>query len=295
MIGGPLSFIGGLFCLGASWVAKVKEDAIASYAEAKAAKEANEYKPPKYFPPMVAGDMVFSARTMYPRGFGGFDGEKINKFLLEDLSRMTPHETNEARAGNLVKYFLTQEGFEYPWKSIMYKHASPYKWEECTTDEFRTKEYFIIRECETIEELKEALGEDWAHYLDEYNAPYRFLKRAIEQKQIDDFPISRDKYWVPIEPPVENNVKREEWLKMNNGRRKKIKAAKELLVKAKAIMKEVADEERFSYDSLPDGLQMSERGYQMDDNADILATVHDLLEEANDSIEEALDELDGII
>lgn len=295
MIGGPLSFIGGLFCLGTSWVAKIKEDAIANYAEAKAAKEANTYRPPKYFPPMIIEDMIFSARTMLPKGFGGFDGDKINKFLLEQTPLLNPADVNEMRAGNLVKYFLKQEGFAYSWENIMYKYAIPHLWEECTTDEFRTKEYFIIRECETIDELKEALGEDWAHYLDEYNAPYAFIKRAIEKKQIDDFPIPRDKYWVPIEAPVENNEKREELLEMNNGRRKKIKAAKELLAKATAIMKEVANEERFAYDSLPDGLQMSERGCQMDDNADILDSVYELLEEANDNINDALEELESII
>lgn len=61
---------------------------------------------------------------------------------------------------------------------------------------------------------------------------------------------------------------------MNAERRKKIERALDLL-------REAAEEERASYDNLPEGIQESERGQKMEETADAL-------DEAVSSLEDAL-------
>ena len=49
-------------------------------------------------------------------------------------------------------------------------------------------------------------------------------------------------------------------------RRKQIQKALNLLAEAKDILEEVMNEEQEAFDNLPEGLQCSERGEQMEDN-----------------------------
>ncbi len=62
---------------------------------------------------------------------------------------------------------------------------------------------------------------------------------------------------------------------MNNARRKLLKQAIELLDKADELILEVLDDERDSYDNLPEMLQSSERGEKISSNIDKLQNIYE--------------------
>ena len=73
---------------------------------------------------------------------------------------------------------------------------------------------------------------------------------------------------------------------MNAARRKELKRALEMLDAAKTILEQVAEEEQEAYDNLPEGIQDSERGEQIYDNADTLSGYMDDLDDMMSAIEE---------
>ena len=76
---------------------------------------------------------------------------------------------------------------------------------------------------------------------------------------------------------------------MNAQRRKDIAKAIVLIEEAIAILDNVAEEEREAFDNLPESLQYSERGEQMDECADASEDVSreltDQIDNLNDAIE----------
>lgn len=74
---------------------------------------------------------------------------------------------------------------------------------------------------------------------------------------------------------------------MNNQDRKELDRARSLLIQGTTILEELADAEADKYDALPDGLQMSERGEQLNDYAERLQT-------ANDEVVNVVSELEDI-
>ena len=75
---------------------------------------------------------------------------------------------------------------------------------------------------------------------------------------------------------------------MNNPRRKELRKALELLEEALSIIEVAWEEEQDSFDNLPEGIQESERGEIIEENAS-------RLEEIADSIGGQIDELVEII
>jgi hypothetical protein len=83
---------------------------------------------------------------------------------------------------------------------------------------------------------------------------------------------------------------------MNNARRKKIKTASEMIIKAqaemlkaKAILEEVRDDEKDAYENLSDGQKDGDRGSEMQENIDSLYEACDELESFNvDQVLESL-------
>ena len=73
---------------------------------------------------------------------------------------------------------------------------------------------------------------------------------------------------------------------MNAARRKELKRALEMLDAAKTILEQVAEEEQEAYDNLPEGIQDSEKGEQIYDNADTLSGYMDDLDDMMSAIEE---------
>ena len=71
---------------------------------------------------------------------------------------------------------------------------------------------------------------------------------------------------------------------MNTQRRKTLARITAELESSAAALEEVMDDEREAYDNMPEGLQETERGQRLDQNADELEDVIDILREAVDAI-----------
>lgn len=71
---------------------------------------------------------------------------------------------------------------------------------------------------------------------------------------------------------------------MNKARMAQAAKALGLLQEAQAILDQIADEERTAYDNLSEGLQQSERGSLMSDNADALENARGNCQSAQDDL-----------
>lgn len=75
---------------------------------------------------------------------------------------------------------------------------------------------------------------------------------------------------------------------MNNPRRKEIRKALDLILEARIILEQVADDEQYAFDNLPEGIQYSERGEAIQENADRLEEVTYTLGEMEDELEDII-------
>lgn len=73
---------------------------------------------------------------------------------------------------------------------------------------------------------------------------------------------------------------------MNNKRRKAIKRAYDLIVEAKETIEICIEEELECYDNLPESIQESERGEEMENNVEQLQECSNNLDYATDALEE---------
>lgn len=73
---------------------------------------------------------------------------------------------------------------------------------------------------------------------------------------------------------------------MNNVRRKELREIVAELEKVKGRLESVMDDEQDAYDNLPEGLQCSSRGEDMDEAISTMSDVCDSLDEAIDGINE---------
>lgn len=76
---------------------------------------------------------------------------------------------------------------------------------------------------------------------------------------------------------------------MNKLRRKQLQEAIELLEKAKEIIELAKDEEQECFDNMPEGIQYSEKGEQIETNASDLDDVFNELESQIDSITDIIE------
>ena len=76
---------------------------------------------------------------------------------------------------------------------------------------------------------------------------------------------------------------------MNAQRRKEIAKAISLMEQAREILDATAEEERDAYDNLPEGIQYSERGDQMEEYADTLERVFAEISDYIDELQEVID------
>jgi hypothetical protein len=72
---------------------------------------------------------------------------------------------------------------------------------------------------------------------------------------------------------------------VNQERRKRLKEVLDTLEKAKDLLSSVAEEERETFDNMTEGLQATERGQTISDNADTLEDALASLEEIIGNIE----------
>ena len=75
---------------------------------------------------------------------------------------------------------------------------------------------------------------------------------------------------------------------MNRIRRREITGAIKLVEEARGILETVMEEEQEAYDNMPEGLQESEQGEQLEENVALLEGVVDQLETAADEAGELL-------
>lgn len=75
---------------------------------------------------------------------------------------------------------------------------------------------------------------------------------------------------------------------MNKQRRKEIEKAQDIILEAKDMLESAMEEEQDAYDNLPESIQDSERGEEMQSYIDILQEVVDNLYDVYDQIGEVL-------
>lgn len=75
---------------------------------------------------------------------------------------------------------------------------------------------------------------------------------------------------------------------MNNFRRKQLEQAMKLIEQAQCIIAEVANQEQDAFENLPEGLQYSDRGNTLYENANALDDVASELENQMDNIMEII-------
>ena len=75
---------------------------------------------------------------------------------------------------------------------------------------------------------------------------------------------------------------------MNNVRRKQIREAMELIHQAYEILSVVTEEEQDAFDNLPEGLQESEKGEQIEANVEELEDACDNLDETYETLAELI-------
>jgi len=75
---------------------------------------------------------------------------------------------------------------------------------------------------------------------------------------------------------------------MNKLDRKNLEQAIALLNDAKSIIEDIASQERDKYDNLSEGLQQSDRGQAMEENADDLESINDEIDNVIDAIENVI-------
>lgn len=73
---------------------------------------------------------------------------------------------------------------------------------------------------------------------------------------------------------------------MNKARKKLIKDGYDLIMQAKSLIDTAIEEEQEAFDNLPESLQLSERGEEMEANVEQLQECSDNLEEAINALEE---------
>lgn len=75
---------------------------------------------------------------------------------------------------------------------------------------------------------------------------------------------------------------------MNAERRRQLAEARNLLSKARSVIEDAADGEREYYDSMPEGLQGTERGEKANEVATLLEGFVETLEEIEGELEDAV-------
>lgn len=75
---------------------------------------------------------------------------------------------------------------------------------------------------------------------------------------------------------------------MNNPRRKELRRALEMLAEARSIIEAMQEEEQEAFDNMPEGLQESERGQTVEENAERLEEIAGCIEEQEEELEDII-------
>lgn len=197
MLGGPFSFLAGLFCLGTAGAMKVVEDA-------QVRERYREFNSKKRLPYGLQQRMIYSAYKLR-KDYGGFDHKKINEYIAEKYNLFIyDDKVDQIRAGGLVRYYIEKFGYEFSENKLdcEYPAAMHVNYKPFTTDEFRTDWYFIIKKCNTMKELEEYFGKrKWQAKMDAMNAPYEQFMKEIKNGYIADVKFTENELWDPYKGP----------------------------------------------------------------------------------------------
>lgn len=75
---------------------------------------------------------------------------------------------------------------------------------------------------------------------------------------------------------------------MNKLRRKELNRAMTMIAEARAIIEAMAEEEQEAFDNMPEGLQVSELGEKIEENASRLEDIIGYLEEQENELDEII-------
>lgn len=75
---------------------------------------------------------------------------------------------------------------------------------------------------------------------------------------------------------------------MNKPRRRELNKALELLRQAREIIDNMAEEEQDCFDNMPEGLQVSELGEKIEENAGRLVDIAEYIEEQENELEDII-------
>lgn len=75
---------------------------------------------------------------------------------------------------------------------------------------------------------------------------------------------------------------------MNKVRRKELNRALEMIAEARAIIEAMQEEEQESFENMPEGLQVSELGEKIEENAGRLEEIASYLEDQENELEEVI-------
>lgn len=75
---------------------------------------------------------------------------------------------------------------------------------------------------------------------------------------------------------------------MNKPRRKELSKALQMIIDAMHIIEQVQEEEQESFDNMPEGLQSSELGEKIEENAERLYEIYDNLNDMESELEDII-------
>ena len=191
LLGGPFSFLAGLFCLGASGVMKVAEDA-------QVRERYREFESHKYPPYGFQNDLLISAR--FGKNYYGLDNNKIESYLHAKYD-VDFIDASKIRAIAIVKDFVQKIGYEFnpdPLDCDYHKFIR-YAERKLVSKEFRIKEYDDIVACNTLEDVLKLRIRDYEalELFDSLQDPYRQVLRYKKMGFFQDVKVTDREYWKP--------------------------------------------------------------------------------------------------
>ena len=197
LLGGPFSFLAGLFCLGASGVMKVAEDA-------QVRERYREYEKLKILPLGAQHDLIMQAKVMNKYDFGGYNCLLINQYLKNKYPTIDYSNVDSVRAVGMAKYFVEKLGYDFQQDDNPYKFAAQYTNEYMEDNKFKQPLFDEVMNCHTPEELSKVHPKKpeygatlWEKISGPYNVVYRYRKMGFENVE-----VPQNMLWRPWEGEI---------------------------------------------------------------------------------------------
>lgn len=185
LLGGPFSFLAGLFCLGASGVMKVAEDA-------QVRERYREFASHKYPPYGLINELSSCAQR--DKEFGGYDGRKIEKVLQSEYE-VPIYDASLVRGTLLAKKYIEEIGYEFDAKQDNnHRKTSCWCFIRLDFDEYLLPKAETVKNCHTLDELQSIQGLKVHSALTQ---PYRLIEKYQRMGFMKDVVIPPEYAWNP--------------------------------------------------------------------------------------------------